>query len=94
MFDIGMPELILIFVIALLVFGPKKLPEIGKSLGRAMSEFKRSSNEFRDHLEKEVETDKIKDELLAQQKEIKESLEPAKPEDKTKTDTTTKTYAG
>ena len=94
MFDIGMPELILIFVIALLVFGPKKLPEIGKSLGRAMSEFKRSSNEFRDNLEKEVETDKIKDELLAQQKEIKESLEPSKTEEKPHADTTTKNYAG
>jgi sec-independent protein translocase protein TatA len=75
----GMPELLLIFVIALLVFGPKKLPEIGKSLGRAMSEFKRSSQEFKDNLESEVETDKIKQELVKQQDEIKAALESPKP---------------
>jgi sec-independent protein translocase protein TatA len=39
--SIGMPELILIFVVALLVFGPKKLPEIGKSLGKGLAEFKK-----------------------------------------------------
>jgi len=75
----GMPELVLIFVIALLVFGPKKLPEIGKSLGRAMAEFKRSSQEFKDNLESEIETDKIKQELVKQQDEIKAALETPKP---------------
>jgi sec-independent protein translocase protein TatA len=47
MFDIGLQELILIFVIALLVFGPKNLPQLGRSLGRAMREFRRASDEFR-----------------------------------------------
>jgi sec-independent protein translocase protein TatA len=42
--SIGMPELILIFVVALLVFGPKKLPEIGKSLGKGLAEFKKASD--------------------------------------------------
>src|SRR5262245_49042918 len=42
--SIGMPELILIFIVALLVFGPKKLPELGKSLGRGLAEFKRASD--------------------------------------------------
>jgi sec-independent protein translocase protein TatA len=51
MFDIGLQELILIFVIALLVFGPKNLPQLGRSLGRAMREFKRASDEFRSTVE-------------------------------------------
>jgi len=55
---LGGPELFLILVVALIVFGPKKLPEIGKSLGRMMNEFKKASNEFRQTLEDEVEADK------------------------------------
>src|ERR1043166_5024292 len=51
MFDIGLQELILIFVIALLVFGPKNLPQLGRSLGRAMREFKKASDEFRSTIE-------------------------------------------
>jgi len=51
MFDIGLQELILIFVIALLVFGPKNLPQLGRSLGRAMREFRRASEEFRSTIE-------------------------------------------
>ena len=51
MFDIGLQELVLIFVIALLVFGPKNLPQLGKSLGRAMREFRRASDEFRSTIE-------------------------------------------
>lgn len=51
---IGMPELIIIFVIALIVFGPRKLPELGKSLGRSLAEFKRASNELRSTLEEEI----------------------------------------
>ena len=55
---LGGPELFLILVVALIVFGPKKLPDIGKSLGRMMNEFKKASNEFRQTLEDEVEADK------------------------------------
>ena len=51
---LGVPELIIIFVVALLVFGPRKLPELGKSLGRGLSEFRRASNELRNTLEEEV----------------------------------------
>jgi TatA/E family protein of Tat protein translocase len=51
MFDIGLQELVLIFVIALLVFGPKNLPQLGRSLGRAMREFRRASDEFRSTIE-------------------------------------------
>ena len=51
MFDIGLQELVLIFVIALIVFGPKNLPQLGRSLGRAMREFRRASDEFRSTIE-------------------------------------------
>lgn len=51
MFDIGFQELILILVVALLVFGPRRLPELGRSLGRAMREFRRATEEFRSTVE-------------------------------------------
>src|SRR5207249_7253021 len=47
MFDIGLQEMLVIGVIALLVFGPSRLPELGRRLGRAMREFRRASDEFR-----------------------------------------------
>ena len=52
--SIGMPELLIIFVIALIIFGPKKLPELGRSLGKSIAEFKRTSNDLRNTLEEEV----------------------------------------
>ncbi len=51
---IGMPELVIIFAIALIIFGPRKLPELGKSLGRSINEFKRASNELKSTLEDEI----------------------------------------
>src|SRR5882762_5284421 len=51
---LGFPELIVIFVIALIIFGPRKLPEIGKSLGKSLAEFKKASNELRNTLEEEI----------------------------------------
>ena len=52
--SLGMPELIVIFVIALIVFGPRKLPELGRSLGRTLAEFKKATNEFQNTLESEI----------------------------------------
>jgi sec-independent protein translocase protein TatA len=52
--SIGMPELIIIFVIALIIFGPRKLPELGRSLGKSLAEFKRASNELKTTLEEEI----------------------------------------
>lgn len=54
MFGLGLPELIVIFVIALVVFGPKKLPELGKALGRGIAEFKRATDEVKSTIETEV----------------------------------------
>ena len=54
MFGLGMQELIVIFVIALLIFGPKKLPELGRSLGRGLAEFKRASEELKEGLAAEL----------------------------------------
>jgi TatA/E family protein of Tat protein translocase len=56
-----MPELILIFVVALLLFGPRKMPQIGKSVGRALGEFRRASNEFKRTIEDEVAADDLRD---------------------------------
>jgi sec-independent protein translocase protein TatA len=54
-FGIGLPETIAIGVVVLLVFGPKKLPEIGKSLGKAIKGFQEASNDFQSEFKKEVE---------------------------------------
>jgi TatA/E family protein of Tat protein translocase len=54
---IGMPELIVIMVIALIIFGPRKLPELGRSLGRSLNEFKRASNELKHTLDEEIRLD-------------------------------------
>ena len=58
--SIGMPELIIIFVIALIIFGPRKLPELGRSLGKSLAEFKRASNELRNTLEEEIRLEEQK----------------------------------
>jgi TatA/E family protein of Tat protein translocase len=58
--SVGVPELIMIFIVALLLFGPKKLPEIGRSLGKALGEFKRATNDLQRSLEEEVAADEIK----------------------------------
>jgi TatA/E family protein of Tat protein translocase len=56
MFDIGFPELLVIFAIALIVFGPQKLPELGKALGKALREFKKTTEEVKGSFEAETET--------------------------------------
>ena len=73
---LGGPELFLIFVVALIVFGPRKLPEIGKSLGKMMAEFRRASNDFRSTIESEVEAEKIRDSLRIEPPKV-EPVSPA-----------------
>jgi|GraSoiStandDraft_41_1057321.scaffolds.fasta_scaffold3805241_2 sec-independent protein translocase protein TatA len=71
--NIGMPELIIIFVIALIIFGPRKLPELGRSLGKSINEFKRASNELRNTLDEEIRVEE------ARSTERQRAPEPARP---------------
>jgi sec-independent protein translocase protein TatA len=57
---LGMPEMLVIMVIALIVFGPRKLPELGKTLGKAMGQFRRASEDFKRTWEQEVDIEKAK----------------------------------
>jgi TatA/E family protein of Tat protein translocase len=57
---LGFPELLIILVVALIVFGPRKLPELGRSLGKSLSEFKRASNELRSTLDEEIRLEERK----------------------------------
>ena len=59
--SIGMPEMIIILVIALIIFGPRKLPELGRSLGKSINEFKKASNELRSTLEDEIRVEEQKE---------------------------------
>ena len=58
--SIGMTELIIIFTVALIVFGPRKLPELGRSLGKSLQEFKRASNELKHTLDEEISLEELK----------------------------------
>ena len=60
MFGLGMQELIIILVIALIIFGPRKLPELGRSLGKSIGEFKKASNELRNTIEDEIHAEETK----------------------------------
>jgi Tat protein translocase TatB subunit len=60
MFGIGMPELLLLLAIALIVVGPKKLPELAKALGRGIAEFKKATNEIKESLETNTEFSELK----------------------------------
>jgi TatA/E family protein of Tat protein translocase len=61
---LGVPEMIFIFLLALLILGPKKLPEIGRTLGKGMAEFRRASNELRSTFEREMSTLEQEDQSL------------------------------
>jgi sec-independent protein translocase protein TatA len=74
--SLGMQEIIVIFVLALIVFGPRKLPDIGKSLGKGLAEFKKASNELKQTWEDEVRLEKEK-ESMAQAREAVEQAKQA-----------------
>ena len=80
--SIGMPELIVIFVIALIIFGPRKLPELGRTLGKSIQEFKKASNELRSTIEEEIRLE-----------EVRESAKPAAPVGSTNTSATPVSHA-
>ena len=78
--SIGMPELILIFIVALLVFGPKKLPELGKSLGRGLAEFKKASEDLKKTIEDEIEQGKQEaDSVKKQVADVRSTLTTVPP---------------
>jgi TatA/E family protein of Tat protein translocase len=71
---IGMPELIVIMVIALIIFGPRKLPELGRSLGRSLNEFKRASNELKHTLDEEI---RVEEQRSAERQRVPEPVSPS-----------------
>ena len=60
MFSLGFPELLLIFAVALIVFGPRRLPEIGRSIGKALGEFKKATDDLKSTIEREVRVEELK----------------------------------
>jgi sec-independent protein translocase protein TatA len=80
--SIGMPELLIILTLALIIFGPRKLPELGRSLGKSLGEFKRASNELRNTLDEEI---RIEEERSAQ-RAAAPTPPPAPPSETSATD--------
>ena len=70
---LGGPEIIAILVIALLLFGPRKLPKLGRTLGRAMSEFRKATNDFKMSLEREIELEEIRETRDAIQSTVRDT---------------------
>jgi TatA/E family protein of Tat protein translocase len=91
MFGIGMPEMLLILAIALIVIGPKKLPDLAKSLGRAMREFKKATNEFKETMQIDNELSEVKKAFNDINDDVKDAVDPKlatekKPANGTQTD--------
>ena len=75
MFGIGMPEMLLILAVALIVFGPKRLPELAKSLGRALGEFKRATNDLKQSVNTETGLDEVRESLDEVKKDVKSQID-------------------
>ena len=88
MFGIGMPEMLVILALALIVIGPKKLPDLAKSLGRAMREFKKATNELKETIQLEGELSEVKDTLNGISDDVKHAVDLNLDSDKKKTDKT------
>jgi Tat protein translocase TatB subunit len=81
MFDLGMQELIVIFIVALLVFGPKKLPELGRTLGKAIAELKRSMHSVKEQMDSELQEFRDPLSLEKENQTIEEDKPVEHPED-------------
>ena len=77
---LGFPELMIILVVALIVFGPRKLPELGRSLGKSLNEFKRASNELKNTLDDEIRAEEQKKPLAVSATDPSVLPSPAAPE--------------
>lgn len=87
MFGIGMPEMLVILALALIVLGPKKLPDIAKSLGRAMREFKRATSEFKETISMDEDFSDVKKAFDDVNTDIKDTVDfSATPQDKPSSD--------
>jgi len=85
MFGLGMPEILMILAIALIVIGPKKLPDLAKTLGRAMGEFKRSAQDFKRSIDVETTVKDIKD-VADPNIDLKDIIKDVNTEDKKPSD--------
>ncbi|HWW61980.1 MAG TPA: Sec-independent protein translocase protein TatB [Thermoanaerobaculia bacterium] len=85
MLGIGVPEIIMILVIALIVFGPRKLPEVGRTLGKALGEFRKATDDLKNTIEREVRVEELRQlspaNLMAPPVETVSRSEPALPSD-------------
>ncbi len=91
---LGLPEIMMIFVVALLLFGPRQLPKIGRTVGKALGEFRRASNDFKKTIEDEVAADEVREverelkevrqagaEMLRESESVSSGGEPVTPKD-------------
>lgn len=79
MFGIGMPELAVILVVALIVLGPKRLPEVARQLGRAMAEFRRQSNDLMEEFQTSTRVEEEEARRARREAQLKARAEAAKP---------------
>jgi TatA/E family protein of Tat protein translocase len=86
MFGIGMPEMLVILAVALIVIGPKKLPDLAKSLGRAMREFKKATSEFKETIQLDSELSEVKETFNDISDGVKDAVDLNLKPEKQKTD--------
>ena len=72
MFGFGMPQILIILAIALIIFGPQKLPELARTLGKALADFKRAANDFKSSIEEEAQNEEARETALKEAESVKE----------------------
>jgi Tat protein translocase TatB subunit len=77
--SLGMMELVIIMVVALIIFGPRRLPELGRSLGKSLGEFRRASNELKSTLEEEIRMEEVKEQRAKIEAEAASAAEVGNP---------------